>query len=524
VTTLVLWGGGAWHSNDVRPSACTIPAGTGIATDRPCRHRRGSSIVQLDQLLQDVATTRHDAALPAVAVSTIAFDHRRVVEGALFCCLRGEHHDGHEFAAAAVEKGAVALLVDHQLPLSVPQVVVGADEVRRVMAIASCRLWGEPSRTLTTVGVTGTNGKTSVTHLLAAVLEAADRPTTVIGTLSGARTTPEAPDLQCQLAASLASGQRAAAVEVSSHALVQARVHGTWFAAGVFTNLAHDHLDFHGTMEAYFAAKALLFEEEHCAQAVVNGDDRWGRVLVERLQRRGVRVRTYSLDDAGDIESDAQRTAFSWRGHRVSMTMAGGFQVANALAAATTAAALGVEDDTIVAGLARARPVPGRFEVVAGPPSVPFTVVVDFAHTPDALAAALYSARAITGPGGQVRCVFGCGGDRDRAKRPDMGSVAAAGADMVVVTADNARGEDVGRIADEVMAGIGVEARRRTSVLLDRRAAIEAAVNRSSPGDVVLVAGKGHERTLDVGGRSVPFDDRQVAVDAVAAAGYEVER
>lgn len=523
MTVLVREGGGR-HFADVGPSAGTIPAGAGIVTDRPCRHPRGPSIVQLDQLFQDVATTRHGAALPAVAVSTIAFDHRRVVSGALFCCIRGEHDDGHEFAAAAVEKGAVALLVDHPLPLPVPQVVVGADEVRRVMAIASCRLWGEPSRALTTVGVTGTNGKTSVTHLLAAVLDAAGQPTTVIGTLSGTRTTPEAPDLQCQLAAALASSRQAAVVEVSSHALVQSRVHGTWFAAGVFTNLAHDHLDFHGSMDAYFAAKALLFENEHCAQAVVNRDDPWGRMLVERLRRRGMPVWTYSLDDAEDIRSDAQRTTFSWREKRVSMAMAGGFQVANALAAATTAAALGVEADTIVAGLARARPIPGRFEVVVGPPSVPFTVVVDFAHTPDALAVALQSARAITGPGGRVLCVFGCGGDRDRAKRPDMGSVAAAGADLVVVTADNARGEDVRRIADDVMAGIGVEASRRTSVLLDRRAAIESAVSRSSSGDVVLVAGKGHERTLDIGGRSVPFDDRQVVAEAVAAAGYEVKR
>lgn len=498
------------------PGATTIPAGTGLGTDRPWRRPRGLPTVQLDHLFQDVKLVESTGDLSSTAVSAVAYDHHQVTPGALFCCIRGQHHDGHDFARAAVRNGAVALLVDHLLPLDVPQVVVDAHQVRAAMAAAACRFWGNPSRLLTTVGVTGTNGKTSVTHLLAAVLEAAGLPTTVIGTLSGARTTPEAPDLQQQLAEAVASGRRAAAIEVSSHALVQSRVGGTWFAAGVFTNLAHDHLDFHGTMESYFAAKALLFEREHCAKAVINSDDRWGQRLADRLRGRGVDVRTYSEADADDLRFDAEGTSFGWCGQRVRLAMAGRFQIANALAAATTAQALGVDAEVIAAGLARAGTVPGRFEVVAGPPAAPFAVVVDFAHTPDALGVALESARTLTGPGGRVLCVFGCGGDRDRAKRPAMGSVAASAADVVVVTTDNLRSEQLHTIVKDILGGIDAEGRERTSVVPDRRVAIEKAVEQARTGDVVLVAGKGHEQFLDVGGTTVAFDDRQVASQAVA--------
>ncbi|MDA8073412.1 MAG: UDP-N-acetylmuramoyl-L-alanyl-D-glutamate--2,6-diaminopimelate ligase [Actinomycetota bacterium] len=496
--------------------ATTIPAGIGSSADRPRRLSYGTPIVQMDQVLRDVVVQRAVGALAASDISTIDFDHRRVTPGSLFCCVRGEHHDGHRFAEAAVRRGAVGLVVERQLALAVPQAVVGAGQVRAAMAAAACQLWGHPSRTLTTVGVTGTNGKTSVTHLVAAVLGAAGRPTSVIGTLSGARTTPEAPDLQRQLAAALADGWRAAAVEVSSHALVQLRVRGTRFAVGVFTNLAHDHLDFHGTMDRYFEVKASLFEQEECRQAVLNADDPWVATLGRRLAGRSQPLAWYSAAEASDVAVGVDYTRFVWRHRPVRLALPGAFQVANALAAAHVGLALGMDEAEVVEGLGAAGRIPGRFEVVAGPPEVPVTVVVDFAHTPAALTVALASARAIAGRSGRVLCVFGCGGDRDHDKRAPMGAAALEGADLVVVTSDNARSEDPALIAAAVTAGIDAAGRARTTTVLDRAAAIAEAVSAARHGDVVLIAGKGHETTQDIGGRVLAFDDRQVAAHVVA--------
>lgn len=497
----------------------TIPAGAGGVTDGPCRRPGDSPNVRMDRVLQEVALTGAVGDLAAVEVADVAFDHRAVRPGALYCCVPGQRTDGHRFAGAAVAAGAVGLLADRPVDVPVPQAIVPSGGVRPAMAAASCRLWGDPSRRLVTVGVTGTNGKTSVTHLLAAAFEAAGRRTAVIGTLSGARTTPEAPDLQRRLAQALSDGDQAATIEVSSHALVQHRVGGTHFAAGVFTNLAHDHLDFHGSMAAYFEAKAALFEQEDCALAVVNRDDPWGRQLLERLSGAGRPVVSYGADDATDVETGRRGSAFTWRGQRVALALPGLFQVHNALAAASTAEALGLATDEVAAGLAAAGPVPGRFQVVAGPPETAATVVVDFAHTPDALRAALASARRLAGEGRLV-CVFGCGGDRDRAKRGVMGAVAAEGADVVVVTSDNARSEAPGAIIDDVLAGVAGVVERGTGpevvVEEDRRRAIEQGLRRAGAGDVVLVAGKGHETTMESGGRVVPFDDRVVAAELAA--------
>ncbi len=479
--------------------------------------------MRMDRVLEDVALVGALGDLGAPEVRSIAYDHRAVEPGALFCCVAGHTHDGHSFAAKAVAAGAVGVVAERPVEVGVPQAIVAPGQVRPAMAAASCRMWGDPSRTLTTIGVTGTNGKTSVTYLAAAALEAGGRPTVVIGTLSGARTTPEAPDLQRQLAAAVGSGCQAAAVEVSSHALVQNRVHGTWFAAGVFTNLAHEHLDYHGSMEAYFEAKAALFEVEHCAAAVVNGDDPWGRILIERLAAARVPTATFSLADARDLVVGDGRTRFTWRGRRVELGVPGAFQVPNALAAATTAAVVGVAEDDIVAGLAGAGPIPGRFEIVAAPPASPATVVVDFAHTTDALVAVLTSARRMAG-GDRVLCVFGCGGDRDRDKRPRMGAAAADNADVVVITSDNPRGEDPGAIIREIRSGISAGAATIVEVVPDRRAAIERAVSLARPGDVVVVAGKGHETTIEQEGRVAPFDDRAVAAEAARAATAEVRR
>lgn len=470
----------------------------------------------MDQVLQDVVPLRTVGSLASSEIVAVDYDHHRAVPGSLFCAVRGAHHDGHRFASAAIERGATGIVVERELPVAVPQAIVGAGGVRPAMAAASCQLWGHPSRRLTTVGVTGTNGKTSVTHLVAAVLGAAGRPTCVIGTLSGARTTPEAPDLQRQLARALEDGRRAAALEVSSHALVQQRVRGTWFAVGVFTNLAHDHLDYHHTMARYFDAKASLFEREECGAAVLNADDPWVATMGARLAGRALSLAWYSTTEASQVELAPEGTRFRWRGRTVRLALSGAFQVANALAAAHVGLVLGVEEAEIVEGLAGAGGVPGRFEVVASPPKVPVTVVVDFAHTPEALAQALASARAIAGRAGRVLCVFGCGGDRDHEKRGPMGAAALAGADLLVVTTDNPRSEDPLAIAAEVLSGFDDAARARTATILDRSAAIAEALSCAEPGDVVLIAGKGHETTQELADRTIAFDDRQVAAHAVA--------
>jgi UDP-N-acetylmuramoyl-L-alanyl-D-glutamate--2,6-diaminopimelate ligase len=331
-----------------------------------------------------------------------------------------------------------------------------------------------------------------------------------VGTLSGARTTPEAPDLQALLAGAARDDDAVVAMEVSSHAIELRRITGTWFTVAVFTNLSQDHLDFHDTMDRYFAAKARLFEPERSAVGLVNRDDPWGRRLLETMAIPSV---GWSAEDATDVELRADGTSFSWRGQRVELALAGRFNLANAIAAAEAALALGAEPADIAAGLAEARPVDGRFEPVG---DGPVSVLVDYAHTPDALDQALRSARELTD--GRLIVVFGCGGDRDRAKRPLMGGAADKVADVVVVTSDNPRSEDAGTIIEEVLAGID-----RTDDLVvepDRRRAVEAAVAMAAPGDLVLVAGKGHETTQDLGdGDVIAFDDREVAATALRRRG-----
>ncbi len=471
----------------------------------------------MDRLLKGVELTDVRGDLAATEVSSVALDSRRVEPGALFCCLPGRHFDGHDFAAAAVSAGAAGLLTERVLPVDAPQAVVAPGTVRPVMARLASTLYGRPADALLSVGVTGTNGKTTVTHLLAAVLEEHGLPCTVVGTLDGSRTTPEAPDLQRLLARARRQGKQALSMEVSSHALTESRVDGIRFAAAVFTNLSPEHLDHHGTMEAYFSAKASLFTPERAALGVVNADDDWGRRL---LHDAAIPMVSFAASDASDVTSSREETTFTWRRRRVSMRLAGVFQVANALAAATAALSLGVPEDTVVAGLGRARAVPGRFEVVAG--DAPFTVVVDYAHTPDGLRTALHSARRLAGER-RVLCVFGCGGGRDRSKRPVMGAVAAAGAEVVVVTSDNPRWEDPVTIIDEIVSGIPSQSSESgtgtasVSVEPDRRRAIFLALEAARPGDVVLLAGKGHEQSIEIAGQQLPFDDRLEAAAAVSA-------
>jgi UDP-N-acetylmuramoyl-L-alanyl-D-glutamate--2,6-diaminopimelate ligase len=329
-------------------------------------------------------------------------------------------------------------------------------------------------------------------------------PTKVIGTLSGAHTTPEAPDLQAQLGGARRSGIDAVVMEVSSHALALHRVDGTWFAAAVFTNLGTDHLDLHGTMHEYFRAKASLFVPEMAAVGVTNIDDAYGRQL---LDVAGIEMVPYSTAAISDVDVGAERHAYTWRGRRVEVGLGGGFNVVNSLAAATTAEILGIGADDVVAGLAAAGPVPGRFELIAGPAGRP-AVIVDYAHTPDGLEKVITAARRVAS--GHVVVVFGAGGDRDHAKRPAMGAVAAALADRAVVTSDNPRSEDPAAILSEVIGGVAASDRAKVVVEPDRRAAIAIALGQAGVDDIVVVAGKGHETTQTIGEHVVPFDDRAV--------------
>jgi len=485
--------------------------------------------VRLSRLLGDVEVCAIRGDPEGVEVVAVSHDSESVAPGALFCCVPGARVDGHDFAPVAVEAGAAALLVQRFVDLpavggpEVAQVMV--DDVRPTMARMAAALFEHPSRRMAVIGVTGTNGKTTTTHFLRAVLEADGRRAAVIGTLSGGvsrspgrsgpvsrsegrsgpGTTPASPELQSHLAELVAEGFEAVAMEVSSHALVQHRVDAVSFAVVVFTNLSQDHLDFHGTMNDYFAAKASLFDPARAAVAVVNADDPWGRRLLESAQ---LPTRRFSMAEAVGLELDRSVSCFRWEGEPVRLRVAGAVNVANALAAAAAARELGVDAATVARGLSDLASVPGRNEPVDR--GQPFTVLVDYAHTPDALEQTLAGARHLA-DGGRVLVVFGCGGDRDRAKRPPMGEVATRVADLAVLTSDNPRSEDPLSILDQVRAGV-----QRHEVLVvepDRRAAITLALSQAQPGDVVVLAGKGHETTQITGSQTLRFDDRAVAAE-----------
>ncbi|HMC42006.1 MAG TPA: UDP-N-acetylmuramoyl-L-alanyl-D-glutamate--2,6-diaminopimelate ligase, partial [Acidimicrobiales bacterium] len=348
------------------------------------------------------------------------------------------------------------------------------------------------------------NGKTTVTHLLESVLEAHGWPTAVIGTLGGLHTTPEAPELQALLARLRDEGHRAVTMEVSSHALDQHRVDGVRFAVAVFTNLSQDHLDHHGTMEDYFGAKARLFQPERSTRGVVNKDDPFGRRLLETAS---IPLDVFGIEDAAELRVGAHGSSFVWRGESVELRLGGRFNVSNALAAAAAARALGVGARAVAEGLGRVTSLPGRFEPVEE--GQPFSVVVDYAHTPQGLEQVLGAARDAAGCEHRVIVVFGAGGDRDRTKRPLMGQVATRLADVVVLTSDNPRSEDPMAIIDDLLAG--AVSRDGLVVEPDRANAIAVAIGEARPGDVVLLAGKGHEEEQVFADRTVPFSDREMA-------------
>jgi UDP-N-acetylmuramoyl-L-alanyl-D-glutamate--2,6-diaminopimelate ligase len=475
----------------------------------------------------DVTELRGD---PETMVSSVTHDSRRVIPGTLFCCVPGAVTDGHRYAPEAVAAGATALLVERILDLPVTQAVVPS--VRAVMGPVAAAGAGHPSRRMRVLGVTGTNGKTTTTYLLEAVARAAGLAPGVIGTvetridgrpLPGERTTPEAPDLQALLAGMVDAGVQVAAMEVSSHALVLNRVDGTWFAATCFTNLSHDHLDFHGDLDAYYEAKASLFVADRTPAAAVNLGDGYGRRLAGRAEEEGLAVWGFGTPEApvraegvvGDAAGNHFRLVAAGQSAEVHCPLPGSFNVANALAAAATALAAGLPFAAVVDGLSAPVVVPGRMERVDC--GQPFAVLVDYAHTPEGLDQVLRAARRLSE--GRVLVVFGCGGDRDRAKRPAMGRVAGTLADAAWVTNDNPRSEDPAAIAGEVAAGFQGTA-AAPAIVLDRREAMLTAFAAARPGDVVVVAGKGHESGQTAAGVTVPFDDRVVAAEELARLGY----
>jgi len=499
-------------------------------------------MVQMNLLFDDIEVIETAGDPATVEVRGIAQDSRRVVPGDLFCCVPGVLSDGHAFAAEAVDRGAVGLLCEHFVPelldRPVVQTLIAPGTIRPVMARLAAAFYGFPARELLTIGVTGTNGKTTVTRLLGELLDATGRPTTVLGTLSGVRTTPEATELQGLLAQvrghQLADGRpHAVAMEVSSHALAQSRVEGIHFDVAAFTNLSHDHLDYHGTMEEYFATKSTLFTADHAVRAVINADDPWG----QRLLRKGrIPMVAVHRHDASDVVLAPGRTWFTWRGHRVATPLTGAVNVDNALLAAEVALTLGLEVPEIVAAFAHVSPAPGRFQVLSAPGvagstvagstvagsaegSPPFTVVVDYAHTPAGLEVVLREARGLAGAGGRVLVAFGCGGNRDREKRPKMGRAASLLSDVAVLTSDNPRDEDPLSIIEEVRAGVAVDAPLDSAFRVepDRQAAIALVLEEARAGDVVVIAGKGHEDYQEIGGVRLPFDDVVEARRALSA-------
>ena len=473
---------------------------------------------QLDELLASTSEIAINQIIgdAKVRVLDITHDSSKVSNGVLFCCIVGENVDGHNFAKVAAANGAAAILVERRVEVDITQVVVS--DVRSTMGYLAAELFNRPSEKLNVIGITGTNGKTTTAHLLASILRQHGWPTSVLGTLTGTRTTPESTDLQRFLAEELNRGSKAVVMEVSSHALALGRVEGTLFKAAVFTNLGQDHLDFHKSIEDYFVAKARLFTRQFTNLCVINRDDVHGSLLLDVISKdKEVRCESFGMSDAKDIHADASKISFDWQGQKIDSLMGGYFNVMNALAAATAAAKLGVTVSDIAKGLAAASAVPGRFESVSE--GQLFSVVVDYAHTPEALQNVLLAGRKIVGKDAQVILVFGCGGGRDQLKRPKMGDIASQFADLVYVTSDNPRHEDARTIAQEVLQGVSSvsSVMSRVTIELDRRLAIGAAFGSAKPGDIVIIAGKGHEATQTIGADETPFSDVQVSRELLKA-------
>jgi len=480
--------------------------------------------VNLDDLTRVLAASE-SSARGAVEISDLAYDAARVTPGAVFFCVPGSRADGHDFAPRAVAAGAAALVVERPLELDVPQLLV--EDARASMAVAADFFFGEPTRSLEVAGVTGTNGKTTSAFLLRSVLAAAGRSTGLVGTVEwvvgGAtrpapHTTPEAIDLQRLFREMVDAGDTSVAVEASSHGSVLHRLDRVRFDALVFTNLSQDHLDLHGTMEDYYQAKRRLFTAAQPPPAAVNvGDEHGRRLALELVESRRAPLVTFGMTEAAEVRPEGLElgpygSRFRAAGIEIETPLRGRFNVENVLGVIAAGILLDIDDDDLAEGVRTMTGVPGRFEAVDA--GQPFAVIVDYAHTPDSLDIVLQAARDLGE--GRVICMFGAGGDRDRGKRPVMGAVAAQRADRVIVTSDNPRSEDPLAIIQDILqgAGTGVE------IDPDRRSAIHRAIAVAAPGDVVVLAGKGHEQGQETAGVVAPFDDRVVAGEALRDAGY----
>ncbi len=466
-------------------------------------------------------------------VSSLVLDSRQALPGSLFVCVEGSREDGRRYVPDAVSRGARAVLYERPLErhltssgdagttlgaggASVPSLVrVPVGMARRAAGYLAEAIAGMPALALQLLAVTGTNGKTTVVSMLQAILQAAGMEASAIGTLTQERTTPDAPELARVLADQLSAGKRVVAMEASSHAIAQERIAGLRFDVVGFTNLSHDHLDYHKTMENYFNAKAALFDPYYASRAVVMVDDPWGSRLSELARQRGLQVREASADQASELVVTAGEIRMRLGDLRLRVPMGGTFQVPNIVLSATMALEFGIDRDAIVEGLSHLEPVPGRFELLQADP---FTVVVDYAHTPAALVALLKSARGVTP--GRLAVVFGCGGERDLGKRPTMGEISVGYADLAVITSDNPRGEDPNAIIAAVEAGARAARSAGASGDLiiepDRRVAIETAIAWARRGDCVVIAGKGHEAVQVAGGLATGFDDRVEAKRALS--------
>jgi len=475
--------------------------------------------MEIDQLIAALAPSEV-LGRARVEIADLAYDARAVGPGSLFFCVPGTRADGHDFAAEALANGAVALVVERPLELVAVQLVVPS--ARAAMAVAADEFFGRPTEELQVAGVTGTNGKTTTAFLLYAILAAAGRRPGLLGTIESrvggerrpaVRTTPEAIDLQREFREMLDAGDRSAAVEATSHGSTLGRLDRVRFGALVFTNLTQDHLDFHGTLEAYFDAKRRLFTETR-PPAAVNVGDEHGRRLASELRGQN-ELLTFGLTDDADLRADElelgpRGARFKAGGIELETRLRGRFNVENILGAVAAARLLDIPDDAIAYGVKELRGVPGRFEAVDE--GQPFAVLVDYAHTPDSLENVLRTARDLAQ--NRVLCVFGCGGDRDRGKRPLMGRIATELADIAIVTSDNPRSEDPEAIIAEILEG-AADAEAEP----DRREAIARAIGEAGEGDVVVIAGKGHEQGQQFADRTIPFDDREVAREALRRLG-----
>lgn len=460
--------------------------------------------MQLGDILDDYPL---DVVTSSVEIRDVQLDSRLCRGGTLFFAVAGVSEHGARYAADAIDRGAVAVVSDRPLSLPVPVVVVPSTQLPALVAHASATVVGHPEAAAKLVGVTGTNGKTSVTTIVSSLARALEWNAGSIGTLTGQRTTPPPPELFRNLAALVAGFDPSRhpsviAMEVSSHAIDQRRVEGLRFCVAAFTNLGHEHLDYHRSMEEYFAVKASLFTPEWAKRAVIWVDDDYGRRLSGLTS---LPVTEVSRADASDVTCSLAGSTFFWRGHLVNSALVGDYNIDNALLAMTILVTLGADESRVARAMADVEAVPGRFEVIQGSE---VTAIVDYAHTPEGLERLLRDVRLLE-PRGRLVVVFGAGGDRDRDKRPAMGQIASTLADLTVVTSDNPRSESPDAIIDAVMSGVvpGASVVRE----VDRRQAIARAFESARAGDVVVIAGKGHETTQTVGDSVLPFDDREVA-------------